>query len=80
LEIEIYNPRKLDEFSVLLLDRQQDALVFGHSNTTPDLAGLLAGERGEAFADDIYDRVYQVVISADQSRTNVLHQAFRCEQ
>ena len=80
LEIEKYNPRELDEFSVLLLDRQQDALVLGHSNTTPVLAGLLVGERGEAFADDIYDRVYQVVISADQSRSNILHQAFRCEQ
>ena len=63
LEIEIYDPRKLDEFSVLLLDRQQDVLVLGHSNTTPVLAGLLAGERGEAFADDIYDRVYQEAVA-----------------
>jgi len=80
LEIETYDPRKLEAFANLLLDRQQDVLVLGHSNTTPVLAGLLAGESAEAFAEDIFDRLYQVVISADQNRSNVLHQAFRCEQ
>jgi broad specificity phosphatase PhoE len=79
LEIEIYDPRKLEEFSRLLLERRQDALVVGHSNTTGVLAGLLAGESGEAFAEDIFDRLYQVVISADQSRIYLLHQAFHCE-
>ena len=79
LEIEPYDPYKLEEFSRLLLERQQDALVVGHSNTTGVLAGLLAGESGEAFDEDIFDRLYQVVISADQSRINLLHQSFHCE-
>lgn len=79
LEIETYDPRKLEAFARLLLDTQQDALVLGHSNTTGVLAGLLAGESGEAFDEDIYDRLYQVVISADQSRIYLLHQAFQCK-
>ena len=80
LEIEIYDPSRLGEFSQLLLDARQDALVVGHSNTTGVLAGLLAGVSEEAFDEDIYDRLYQVVISGKQSHLNLLHQSFYCEQ
>jgi broad specificity phosphatase PhoE len=79
LEVETYDPRKLGEFSSLLLDRKQSALVVGHSNTTGVLAGLLAGEEGEAFDEDIFDRLYQVVILAGQGHINILQQAFRCK-
>ena len=79
LEIEIYDPSRLGEFSKLLLDTQQDALVVGHSNTKGVLAGLLAGKSEEAFDEDIYDRLYQVVISGKQARLNLLHQSFYCE-
>ena len=79
LEIRIYDPSRLEEFSKLLLDMQQDALVVGHSNTTGVLAGLLAGVSEDAFDEDIYDRLYQVVISGKQSRLNLLHQSFHCE-
>ena len=79
LEIRIYDPSRLKEFSKLLLDMQQDALVVGHSNTTGVLAGLLAGVNEEAFDEGIYDRLYQVVISGKQARINLLHQSFHCE-
>ncbi len=79
LEIKIYDPSRLKEFSKLLLDTQQDALVVGHSNTTAVLAGLLAGKNEEAFDEDIYDRLYQVVIFGEQARINLLHQSFHCE-
>ena len=79
LEIEIYDPSRLGEFSQLLLDARQDALVVGHSNTTGVLAGLLAGVSEEAFDEDIYDRLYQVAISGKQARLNLLHQSFYCE-
>jgi len=79
LEIEIYDPSRLGEFSQLLLDARQEALVVGHSNTTGVLAGLLAGVSEEAFDEGIYDRLYQVVISSKQARINLLHQSFHCE-
>ena len=79
LEIRIYDPSRLEKFSQLLLDTQQDALIVGHSNTTAVLAGLLAGESEEAFDEDIYDRLYQVVISGKQAQINLLHQSFLCE-
>jgi len=80
LEVETYNPRKLEEFSSLLIDRRQNALVVGHSNTTGVLAGLLAGQGGEAFDEEEYDRLYQVVVSGGQGQINLFHQAFHCEQ
>ena len=79
LEVSSYDPRELDEFAGLLLERNEDALVVGHSNTTGVLAGILAGEGGEAFDEGLYDRLYQVVIAGGgQRRTYLLHQAFIC--
>lgn len=79
LGIELYDPQKLSEFARLLTSRQQDALVVGHSNTTGILAGLLTGGEQEEFDEDIYDRLYQVVISGKRARMILLHQAFHCE-
>ena len=78
LEIEEYDPRNLEEFAALLRNGKQDALVVGHSNTTGTLAGLIAGTRGEDMDEDDYDPIYQVVVSADQSRVYLMHQSFDC--
>ena len=80
LEIEEYDPNKLKEFSNLLLESKQDALVVGHSNTTGVLAGLLVNEELGEFDLDIYNRVYQVVISNDSGRLHLLHTAFDCKE
>jgi broad specificity phosphatase PhoE len=80
LEIETYDPQKLETFAQLLLDKGQDALVVGHSNTTPVLAGLLAGMNLEAFEEHIYDRLYQVIVFAEQTKMTILHQGFRCRR
>ena len=42
LQIETYDPRKLAEFATEL-KTQNDILVVGHSNTTPELLGLMGG-------------------------------------
>ena len=78
LEIKQYNPQELSDFAKLLIDRKQDALVVGHSNTTAVLAGLLVDEEMGAFDLDIYDRIYQVVIYKNSARLHLLHSAFVC--
>ena len=78
LEIKEYNSEKLADFSNLLLESKQDALVVGHSNTTGVLAGLLVGEEIGEFDLDIYNRVYQVVIYENSGRLHLLHTAFDC--
>ena len=79
LEIKEYNPQELKDFSKLLIACKQDALVVGHSNTTGVLAGLLVGQELGAFDLDIYNRVYQVVISKNSGRLHLLHTAFECK-
>ena len=78
LEIETYDPRELEPFAQLLLERGQDALVVGHSNTTSVLAGLLSGREQEPFDEALYDRLYQVTVSGGHARMVLLHQAFNC--
>ena len=79
LEVKKYNAQGLEGFSKLIMDRRQDALVVGHSNTTGVLAGLLVGEELGEFDLDIYDRIYQVVIYKDTGRLHLLHSVFDCD-
>ena len=80
LKIEKYNPRDLVGFSKLLIDAKKDVLVVGHSNTTGVLAGLLIGEELGEIDLDIYDRIYQVVISNENGRLHVFHSPFACKE
>ena len=80
LKIEKYDPRDLVGFSKFLLDAKKDALVVGHSNTTGVLAGLLIGEELGEIDLDIYDRIYQVVISNKNGRLHLFHSPFACKE
>ena len=80
LEIQKYEPSDLESFAQNLLDRKQDALVVGHSNTTGYLAGMLVGEEGEDISLDIYDRIYKVTINKDSKNLYLLHSPFECEE
>ena len=80
LEIQKYEPSDLESFAQTLLDRKQDALVVGHSNTTGYLAGVLIGEEVEHISLDIYDRIYQVVVAENSSRLHLLHSSFKCHE
>lgn len=79
LEIKLYNSNELEDFSKLLIDCKQDALVVGHSFSTGVLAGLLTDQELEAFDLSIYNRIYQVVIYKNTGRLHLLHTAFDCE-
>lgn len=78
LNIQSYDPQALEGIERVLLAKQQDALVIGHSNTTAVLAGMLIGEEMGAFDESIYNRIYQVVVSEKQQRLHVFHTAFEC--
>lgn len=78
LAVDSYDAGDLEGFAQQLLERRQDALVVGHSNTTPVLAGLLAGQEREALDESVYDHLYQVIVTGDQARIILLHQVFYC--
>ncbi len=80
METRLYDPKKLEEFAKILLERGEDALVVGHSNSTPVLAGLLVGDDLEPIDESIYNRIYQVVISKDSRRLHVFHSVLECKE
>ena len=80
LDILEYDASNLEAFAKLLVDKKEDALVVGHSNTTAVLAGLLVGEEQAGIDLDTYNRVYQVVMHKKRGRLHLLHTAFDCNE
>jgi len=78
LTLKSYNPRELEEFAKFLIEQKEDALVVGHSNTTPILAGLLVGEEMKSIDESTYDRIYQVVFYKNSGRLHLLKSSFLC--
>lgn len=78
LEVELYDPKNLDEIKITLLNRKQDALVVGHGNTTGVLAGMLVTQELEDPMYHSYDRIYQVVIFNNSGQVHLLHDTFKC--
>ncbi|MEA3274845.1 MAG: phosphoglycerate mutase family protein [Pseudomonadota bacterium] len=59
LEIELYDPRDLEPLAAQLLKLEDNALVVGHSNTTPELVDLTGGDGGTPIVEEWeYDRLY----------------------
>ena len=74
LELTLYDPRDLPALAKDLLDRRNNALVAGHSNTTPELARLLCGCVISDMDDSEYDRLIVVVVTDGEKRVETLIQ------
>ena len=55
LKVKNYDPQQLDEFVQQLSELSHDALVVGHSNTTPYLVNTLTGQSITLSEDDYGD-------------------------
>ena len=75
VEVETYDPDTLEILAGRLLQLEVNALVVGHSNTTPELVDLMGGEGGPPIVEEWeYDRVYLVQTEAGRvTRTILLH-------
>ncbi|MDT8341322.1 MAG: histidine phosphatase family protein [Longimicrobiales bacterium] len=64
LEVEVYDsrPAGLAALAAELRARPGHHLVVGHSNTTPELVGLLGGDPGPPIPESEYDRLYVVLV------------------
>lgn len=58
ISITLYNPSELASFATLLKSKSGNAVVVGHSNTTPSLNLLLGGKDYGAMDDTEYNRLY----------------------
>ena len=68
LSIKNYDPASLKTLAEQLIDKQQNALIVGHSNTTPELVGLLGGI-SNPIAEDEYGEVF--ILTIDSSNQSV---------
>ena len=73
-ELTLYDPRDLPALAKNLLDRRNNALVVGHSNTTPELARLLCGCVISDMDDSEYDRLIVIVVTDGGKRVETLIQ------
>ena len=74
LELIIYDPRDLPALAGHLLNRQHNALIVGHSNTTPDLARLLCHCDIEDMDESEYDRLIVVSVTDGKTQVEILQQ------
>lgn len=75
IEVTIYDPGELEDFSHILLKDNSGGTVIisGHSNTTPTLANLLlAEEKFKQFEDDDYGNLL-IITTIGNSRAKLLH-------
>lgn len=79
LDIDLYNSKKLQEFSQKILKQGENALIVGHRNTTPTLAGFLTNQSLELIHESIYYLIYQVNVSSDSRTLNLYKSQFNCE-
>ena len=71
LDVEIYNPRKLDALASFIQADGQNALVVGHSNTIRETVLALGAKLNDEPINEAeeYDRLYIVTINQDGNAT-----------
>lgn len=79
LAIKNYAPNKLEQLARQLVQAKENAVVFGHSNTTPKLTELLSQVPVEAISEQQYRGLYQVVISGENRHLTLLMQPLICQ-
>jgi len=72
VSVNSYDPRGLLEFANELKSMSSDAMIVGHSNTTPMLAYLLSGQEMRDLDEVDFDNVFQIIIKGDGVTVNTL--------
>jgi phosphohistidine phosphatase SixA len=73
-EVQLYDPRDLPALVKNLRENRHNALIVGHSNTTPDLARLLCVCLVGDMDDTDYDQLLVVSVAGDDTVVKTLSQ------
>ena len=73
-KLRIYDPGNLVSLSKILVKNQHNAIVVGHSNTTPELARLLCLCVIDDMEESEYDRLIMISVNAGKTRVETLQQ------
>ena len=74
-KMKLYDPHDLPAFANRLLEDGMNALIAGHSNTTPDLTRLLCECDISDMDDSEYDLLFVVSVSGDETNVEILKQS-----
>ena len=80
LELTLYDPRDLPTLAEKLLGNRDNALIVGHSNTTPDLTRLLCQCDISDMDESEYDQLYVVSVLRDETKVEILRQSLLFER
>jgi len=75
VELNLYDPRDLPALAEALLDIRHNALIVGHSNTTPELARLLCQCAIDDMDESDYEQLIIVSVSGKKVRAEILTQS-----
>lgn len=78
IPIKNYSAKGLEQVARVLKQKKENALVVGHSNTTPQLVSLLANTKISGMTEAEYQRLYQLQFINDQVIVTELTQPLRC--
>lgn len=78
LTVEQYSPKQLTQFAQELKQLKQNALIVGHSNTTPQLTSLLINEKVASMTEQEYQHLFQVNIVGESIKLVKLTQPLNC--
>lgn len=66
LAVKSYNPSKLRDVATWLKQQAGVVVIVGHSNTTPQLTELLAGQKVAVMSEQQYDIIYHIKYAGDR--------------
>jgi 2,3-bisphosphoglycerate-dependent phosphoglycerate mutase len=79
LAIKNYAPNKLEQLAWQLMKEKENAVVFGHSNTTPQLAELISQISVLPMTEKQYRGIYQISVSNKNPQLTLLMQPLVCK-
>jgi len=79
IAIKNYDPRELAQFALHVKQQKENALIVGHSNTTPQLTQLLSNKKIAALSEKEFQTLYQIHFIKGQSYLTELTQPFTCK-
>ena len=80
LKTTLYDPRDLLALANELLENRENALIVGHSNTTPELTRLLCECDINDMDESEYDHLFVVSVSGDKTKVETLNQSLLFER
>lgn len=80
LNVQKYEPRDLEAFAISLKQQNENALVVGHSNTTPKLAAIISNQSLKKLPESEFDQIFILKIKGEEVMLAQKNQGFNCAQ